>query len=411
MNEYTPVRVCLVTSNPRWEGTEAQIASLAAAFRGDPNVALHAALFHSGALVEALEAAGVPVRIVPVGWQLDLSAVWRLARVLRAWRIDVLHSHGYKANVIGALAARMAGVPVVVRTEHGLPEPFQGFRRMKMGLYLWADRLVGRRMTDAMIAVAEDVASDLRRRFPRVPVYRIHNGIGPGSLHCAGKEGARRALDLAPGSPVVGIIGRLVPIKDHHTFLAAAQRIAREEPATQFVIAGNGPLEEALKSEAGALGIREQVHFRYVPGGAQPVLDALDVLVFSSRHEGIPYALLEALRAEVPVVATAVGGLAEALTHEHDALLVRPKDPEGLAAAVLRLLRDPGLARELGRRGRETLNSRFSLERMREQTAAAYGDALRFAGQKGRSAVRAFGRSMVRGEGDSAVRTGVSRPS
>lgn len=373
------MRVCLVTNNPGWAGTEAQIASLAGAFRGAPGFALCAALFRPGQLVDALEALGVPVRVVPVRFELDLTAVWRLAKLLREWRIDVVHSHGYKANVIGAFAARLARVRPVIRTEHGLPEPLRGFANVKMELYLSLDRLVGRYLTDAIIAVSETVAAAARERLPGLPVVLIRNGIGAEARPRAAKPEARRALGLPPEGAVVGIVGRLVPVKDHATFLAAARRLAAREPATRFVIAGTGPLEGALKSAATALGLGDRVHFRYLPGATQAILDALDVLVFASRHEGMPYALLEALRVGVPVVATAVGGLAEALTNGHNALLVPPCDPDALADAIHRVLCEPELGRRLARQGRVTVEQRFSLTEMRERTATVYLEALRAA--------------------------------
>lgn len=377
-------RVLLLTNNPHWAGTEAQIAALASAFRCAPEFALHAAVFRPGVLVRVLGELGVPVRVVPVRWRLDLIAIRRLAGLLRACRIDVLHSHGYKANVIGALAARMAGVRGVVRTEHGLPEPLDGFDRVKMALSLALDRLVGRYLTDAMIGVSEDVTGALRHRFPNVPVARVWNAIGPRPAPRTLRAAARRELELPVGAPVVGIVGRLTPIKDHATFLRAAHAVAADGAGAHFLIAGTGPLEETLRAEARRLGLGDRVHFRYLLDGAQPLLDALDVVVFSSRHEGMPYALLEALRAGVPVIATAVGGLAEALTHGRDALLVPPGDAAALAAGIHRVLREPGLSRRLAEEGRRTVESRFALDRMREETAAVYREALRAAPRAGK---------------------------
>lgn len=377
-------RVLLVTNNPWWAGTEAQVAALASAFRGVPEFALHAAVFRPGVLVRVLGELGVPVRVVPVRWRLDVTAIRRLAGLLRAWRIDVLHSHGYKANVIGALAARMAGVRGVVRTEHGLPEPLAGFDRVKMALSLALDRWVGRFLTDAMIAVSGDVAGALQHRFPNVPVARVWNAIGPRPALRMARAAARRELELPVGAPVIGIVGRLTPIKDHATFLRAARAVAADGAGAHFLIAGTGPLEGTLRAEATRLGLGDRVHFRYLLDGAQPLLDALDVLVFSSRHEGMPYALLEALRAGVPVVATAVGGLAEALTHGRDALLVPPGDAAALAAGIHRVLREPGLSRRLAEEGRRTVESRFALDRMREETAAVYRETLRAASRAGR---------------------------
>ncbi|HEY7400935.1 MAG TPA: glycosyltransferase [Actinomycetota bacterium] len=321
----------------------------------------------------------------------DLRAGRELARLVRAHRPDVVHTHLAKAGALGRLAAHRAGTQVVVHTYHG--HVLEGyFSRPVSRAFLEVERRLAAWST-ALVAVSDAVRAELLalgigrpHQWRVIPVgLELDPLLGPLPRAAA----ARETLGLPVVGPVVGIVGRLVPVKDHETFLAAAARIVRERPSAHVAIVGDGELRERLGPRAAAL-LGRHVTFTGWVEDLPALYAALDVVVLTSRNEGTPVALIEAGAAGKPVVATRVGGVAEVVEDGRTGALVGAGDAEGVAGEVLRLLDDPGLARARGEAARAHVRTRFSAARLEEDVDFLYRELLERSIRSGTTRSRRF---------------------
>ena len=249
---------------------------------------------------------------------------------------------------------------------------------LKTAAFAKVERALAAR-TDALIAVAPWVRDDLlamgigtEDQWHVVPV-----GVDLTPLLEDRPDPARSRLllDLPADGPVVGIVGRLSPVKDHATFLRAAVRISVASPDTTFVVAGDGPDRAALQLEARAL-LGDRIRFLGWVNDIPTLYAACDVVALTSRTEGTPVALIEAAAAGIPVVATDVGGVAEVVRDGSTGCTVPAGDDVAVAAAILSLLQDPARARDMGEAGAAHVRSRFSRERMADDLGALYTELL-----------------------------------
>lgn len=322
-----------------------------------------------GPMAARLEAMGVSLTRLPRFARVDPILLLRLTRLMRRERPDLVHTHLFKSDLHGRLAARWAGVPVVVSTAHNNDS---WAKRAPLG---W---LYGRtaRLADRIIAVSEEVREyQLKYTFvPPEKIVTIDNGVDMRRFE--GRDAAGRAVrdefGIDSDAPLVGIIGRLTEQKDHATFLQAAARICVALPETRFLVVGDGPLRAELVEQARSLKLDQAVIFAGLRSDIPAVLAALDVLVFSSRWEGLPVTLLEGMAAEKPVVSTAVGGVPGVVADGDSALLVPAGISSVLADAVVRVLRDPTLARKLSVAARARVREKYSLDSMLDRTLALY---------------------------------------
>jgi glycosyltransferase involved in cell wall biosynthesis len=307
----------------------------------------------------------------------DVRAALALAGIVRRWHPDVVHTHLAKAGALGRTVALRARVPVVVHTFHG-HVLHDYFSSLKTAAFAKVERALAAR-TDALIAVAPGVRDELlamgigtEDRWHVIPV-----GVDLGMLleDRPAPAQARLILDLPVHGPIVGIAGRLSPVKDHATFLRAAIRIATECPDTTFVVAGDGEVRSALQEEARA-ALGDRVRFLGWVNDLPSLYAACDVLTLTSKTEGTPVALIEAGAAARPVVATDVGDVGAVVRNGVTGLTVSPGDDAAVAAAVLSLLRDPARARSMGDAASAHVRARFSRDRMADDLTALYGELL-----------------------------------
>ena len=309
----------------------------------------------------------------------DLSALWRLYHLIHRERPDVVHTHKAKAGALGRLAAWLAGVPVIVHTFHG--HVLSGyFSPFKTRLVILAERMLSR-LTDRILVLSEEQRRDICERYRVAPAEKVRIvplgfELAAFSERAVSCEEARRKLGIEAGVPLVGIVGRLVPIKNHRLFLEAAQLVLREMPSAQFVVVGDGELRQALEEQARALGIREHVRFTRWLAPMEQVYPAFDVLALTSRNEGTPVTLIEAMACGVPVVATRVGGVPDLLDHGRYGTLVPPGDAAAFAAALVSTLRDAASAREKAALARGHVVTKYDIGRLVNDLEAVYRDVL-----------------------------------
>ena len=346
-----------------WAGAEVQLATVAAHLVTEP-VQLSAVLFNEGRLAGRLRSIGVDVEVLDERRHSSIALLVRLVRFLRARRVDVVHTHRNKDCVIGALAAKFAGVPHVVRTIHGMPEPMRGWNRAKYAVYEVLDRTILWGVVDRVITVSRQMAAALRASGYRADsLIAIPNGLELGRVQVRESAASvRRALGIDEQALLIGTAGRLCAVKAQDLLLRAAPAILRERPDARFLIVGDGPLDGYLRDLASRLGVEPACVFPGALPDIHDVMAAMDVFVLPSLHEGLPMALLEAMALERPVVATAVGGVPEVVTNGSNGLLIESGDGAALAESCLTIARDRQFAAALGQMARQTVEARFTAE-------------------------------------------------
>ena len=344
-------------------GAQSYVTSLlpALADRFDVTVAAHG----EGPVresAEALQLRYVPLRHLrrPINPWRDALALAELVRLVRRVRPDIVHTSSSKAGVLGRAAAWAAGVPIRLFTVHGWAFAASGGGASL--LYRWADRLVSP-LTTATICVSElERETGLAARTCRAD----RTVVIPNAVDVRGAPRSRTTRRR----PLLVAVGRLRPPKDFDTLLRALALL----PDAQFdaAIVGDGPQRRELEALLVQLGLEERVRLEGERRDVPALLARADVFVLSSRSEGLPVSVLEAMAAGLPVVASAVGGVAELVLDGETGVLVRPGDPEALAAALGPLLADPALRRRLGDAGRARAEAVFDLEACRRAHVELY---------------------------------------
>jgi glycosyltransferase involved in cell wall biosynthesis len=310
----------------------------------------------------ALASRGIAFLAVPISRNFtplaDLLSLWRLVRVMRRDRFAIIHTHTPKAGLLGQLAARLAGVPVVVNTIHGFYF-HERMRPLARRFYILMEKIAARCSTHIFSQNAEDLATAGREGIARPPqVELLGNGIDltrfdPRAITAEDERACRRAVALPEDAPVVGFVGRLAAErKGFRDFLAAAKVIAGRLPSVRFVIVGeadHGKPDAVEPAVAAEYGIADRCLFLGQRANAElpPLYKIMSVLVLPSVFEGIPRMVMEAAAMGVPAVVTDVKGNREVVTHDSNGLLVPFGDVPALAAAILRVLTEPETARRM----------------------------------------------------------------
>jgi glycosyltransferase involved in cell wall biosynthesis len=292
-------------------------------------------------VADQARARGLEVEIFPCAGRLDPGAVAAIRRRLRALTVDVVHSHGYKANFYGYLATRRPRVPILSTCHTGTEAPE---RTLALRLYERLDRLVLSRL-DCVVAVSSSIAAWLEASgIPSSRIETIPSGIDVAAFSTAQPTLA----GLPPGATAIGMVARLVRQKGPYLLLEAAREIAARFPESVFVFVGDGPERAGLEKSAAELGLAQRTFFTGQRSDMPGVYASLGVFVLPSFSEGMPVSILEAMGAGLPVVATRVGAIPELIEPGRTGILVEPGNAAALSNAIMKLLDDPQLARRLG---------------------------------------------------------------
>lgn len=292
----------------------------------------------------------------------DPAAIFRMARLFRKSQVDIVHTRNATPFFYGLPAARLAGVPAVVHSEHGRVFPERPRRALAQRLML--------RGTDAAFAVSAQLRADLVREL-KVDARRfevIHNGVDVAAFSAADPH-------ARPHQPertlCIGSVGRLVPVKNYRLLLEAFARLP-SAPACRLVLVGDGPERRSLSQLAIALGISDRVELAGHRDDVAACLRSMDIFMLPSLSEGLSNTLLEAMAAALPVVASDVGGNREIVEPERSGLLFRSGDVEGAAAQLLRLAENAALRRDLGDAAAQRVRKEFSIEAMIRRYESLY---------------------------------------
>jgi len=315
-----------------------------------------------GELAPDLVKRGIEVHLVPplkTRKRGDYFSFLRLFDLLKGKNIDILHTHNTLPFMDGTVAGKMAGIPVLIHTDHAREYPDK--KR-----YMLAERILSQ-FVDKVVAVSEETKQKLihYEKIDPNKIDVIWNGINPEIFDSEIEaEVKKKELDISDRYPIIGLGVRLSKQKGISYLLQAMKTIVKVFPRTMLLIAGYGELENRLKKEAIELKIQGNIKFLGKRLDMPQILTILDVYVLPSVWEGMPLVILEAMAAKKPIVATAVDGTKDALIHEQSGLVVPPKDPEALANAIIRVIKNPELARYLSENALKRFNEHFTVQKM-----------------------------------------------
>lgn len=367
------MKVCHVAMGDLWAGAEVHLLALMKYLVRVPGFEWSVILFNEGKLADELRKLPVALTVIPEKDYGPVAIGYRLARVFRKSRPDIVHTHKYKDSILGSMAARCVGVPHVIRVVHGMPEPFKGLGNVKMGVYTIADWFVTSWLIDKVIAVSSDIERRLCQTHGENRVVCIHNGIDLEAIHVTiEKSEMRRQWHIDEKTTLIGTVGRLVPVKGQAILLEALRILRDSCHNITLLFVGDGPLRGHLQLVVQRLGLEQSVIFAGHQEKPYDFINMMDIFVLSSLHEGIPMVLLEALALKRSVIATRVGGIPEVVSHGLSGILVSPGNAGELAAGIKDLINDPSKAVVFGTVGRTQIEDDFNASVMANQTAAVY---------------------------------------
>jgi glycosyltransferase involved in cell wall biosynthesis len=323
----------------------------------NPNLQLH----------EAAAREGIESHLIPCKGQIDRTVIASIRELVSRTNADVVHAHGYKADIYVYFALRRSGIPLVSTCHNWIDND------LLVSWYGIADRLVLRNYA-GVAAVSDEVRQRLLKAGVREDkIHPVRNGIDLRTFDNASPSLGNRLL--SEGSPVVGLVGRLGHEKGVDIFLRAAALVLVDCPSAKFVVAGDGPDLEKLELLIDDLKLRESVSMIGRRDDMPSVYASLDLLVSSSRQEGLPMTILEGMASRLPVVATRVGDVPTVVLDDRTGVLVPPENVELLASAIATLLQNPAQRERFGAAARKLIEDEFSAGRMTTDYLRVYEKA------------------------------------
>lgn len=309
-----------------------------------------------GPLEKQFAEIGIPPIVFNKRNRFDIRLVFRVADLIRTQKVHIIQTTLFYADVIGALAANLVGNVIHLSWEtvsHSHGYMHDRFYRN------WAYRLAMKRVY-RIIAVSEEIKTSLmiHQKIPSSKITVIHYGVNTEKF----LNNSRSRKSKQENYPIIGIVGRLDPIKGHKYLLMALEKVKKVYPKLKCLIIGDGPIRGELETLSESLGLRNNVEFLGFRRDVQSLLGLMDIFVLPSLSEGLPNSILEAMASSVPVVATNVGGIPEVITDKKNGLLVPPKDVDKLAEAILQLAGDSALRQNIIHGGLAMVSGEFSLD-------------------------------------------------
>ena len=308
-----------------------------------------------GAIGEEIESMGIEVIYLNSKARLyNIPLIWRIARILRNKKPDILHTSLFYANFFGRLAALIAKPAVIITEEHSMHVE-------KRFYHVLLDRWLSN-MTDKIRVCARSVLDFTSRQegIPKEKFYLIYNAIDTErfNIYCT-KNDARKLAGFAVDDFLIGSVGSLIPLKGHRFLIEAVSCIVSEIPRLKLVIAGEGKCRDELSALAEAKGISEKIVFLGVRKDIPQLMKMMDLFVFPSLQEGFPCAVIEAMYMGLPVIASNISGIPEVITSGNNGILVEPGNAQTIGENILTLYRDENLRNRLGREAKAKIESAY----------------------------------------------------
>ncbi len=320
----------------------------------------------------------LPSLVRRLSFKNDLLAFISIYRLIKRIKPHIVHTHTSKAGLLGRLAAFLARVPVIIHTPHG--HVFHSYYGSFMTrIFVIAERALSH-MTDKIAALTDRERDEhLEQGVASIEKYTIiHSGVMLQQIMNMNIdiETGKKEFGIPQNSNVIGVVGRLVPIKGHKYLVSAAKRIIKEFDNTVFVFVGDGYLETRLEKQAEALGVRKNIIFAGWRKDVIEVLDLFDILVLPSLNEGMGKVLIEGMALGKPIVASRVGGIIDLVKNGDNGILVSPRDSDALGEAILTLIRNKKLAQRLGEYGKANISPEYDTFVMVRQIEEMYENML-----------------------------------
>ena len=354
-----------IFSGDLWAGAEVLIYNLLSSLKAYPDLNIIAISLNEGTLTQKLRENNIETYVIPENKYSFPKIFSKALYFLRHRKIDIIHAHRYKENLLALLLNRFFHSKGLITTIHGLPEPSH-HKNLKSNVITLANYYLLKKFFDIIVAVSYDIKQALikRYRFFAKKIFVIHNGI---KTNCEAITTPNISNKFH-----IGAVGRMVPIKDFNLFLEVAAVIKKENPHITLSILGDGPLKKQLLKRAKELDVADVVKFLKPKPDPFPYYHSLSILLNTSKHEGIPLTILEAMACGKPVIAPAVGGIPEIITDGKDGFLVKERNPEQFAYFCLKLAKDLSLYKMLSKNAYQKIQAGFHADIMAQKYYQLY---------------------------------------
>lgn len=377
MGTNKKIKVCHLISGDLWAGPEVQLYSLLMSLKRVPFLDISVIILNEGKLAEKLRKSNFSVRVIEESKYTFFKIFSLVKNELKHKGIDILHTHRYKENVLGGMLKKRCKIKRLVQTVHGLSEPFTGIKRLKIYLYSKLNQYFTSNYFDKVLTVSFDMQKKLSRIIAVDRLITIHNAINTAALKVERtKDEVKEELGIGKDHPIIGSVGRMVPIKGYDVFLKAARLIFQAKPEVRFILAGDGPLKTELERKTEDMGLGSAVKFLGFRNDILEIINCFDIFVVSSYYEGIPIVLLEAMALKKATVATGVGGVKEIIEDGTSGFLVESGNADGIASACVKFLDNPEIMKKAGIEAKKRVEDEFSVEIQKERLLRLYNEMI-----------------------------------
>jgi len=368
MDKKTQLKALHIASGDLWAGAEVQLFTLAKTLHTRSDVIVEIVLLNHGRLEHELRSTGIDVTVIDESRLNGIRILIQLIAVIRKSSPDIVHTHRLKENILGSIAATIAGNFRSIRTIHGAPEHPYAWYQLVNHLIVFLDWICGRYIQQRIVAVSDDLKNILKKSYPSEKIQVISNGIDVDALSQFVKFEKNNAK-AGKTNYRIGIAGRLVPVKRIDLFIKTAELllIDNHELNLSFHIYGDGPLRNKLEMLSRELGIDSHVHFEGHCDNIYYKLQHLNLLLMTSDHEGLPMIILEAMVLGVPVVAHAVGGISQVLDQGACGVLVKKQFPEEYARKTQCIMNNSNHYLEIKKKAQLRVKETYSADRNARQ--------------------------------------------
>jgi glycosyltransferase involved in cell wall biosynthesis len=365
------IRILFIIGQLAMGGAERQMVMLAQNLAKSRYEVLVCSLSEVNEIFKDPAQAGVNLVILNRMMKPDITRFWRLARVIRDFKPDIIHTFLFSANFWGRIFGKCYKIPVIVSERSA--------DTMKPRWQVGCDRLI-KPWTNLLVANSQAGADAVisRREMDAHKIAVIHNGIDLEDLVPADlrQAGVRQALNLDNSQPIIGLVGRLSQVKDHEMFFKVVDLLRTSFPGVIGLCIGDGPRREELEAVVKHMRLTQNIRFLGLQKDIPALMQIMDVVILTSRREGLPNVLLEAMLQSKPIVATNVGGIPEVVCHGHNGYLVASGGFEEMTRYITNLINHPDLAVDMGKKGYQVAKAGFSRENMVSQYQLRYEQVL-----------------------------------
>lgn len=338
-----------------------------------------------GEYVEKIRERGYIYHIIHISRDIslikDLVSIYKLFKLFRSRSYDIVHTHTAKAGFVGRVAAKLAGVPIIIHTTHGLPF-YEGQGYFRFNLYRWLEKIAGYACDYVFSQNQEDINKlEKYKVVDKNKIYFEGNGVNVRRIrelyNCVDPELKKKELGLEQNVFVIGYFARFEPVKGHDFFIEALAKIIHMYPNIRCIMAGRGELENDIKRKVKEKNISDNVRFLGFRDDIIEILRVTDLVVLASEKEGIPRILMESMAVGVPVVATNVLGTKELVVDQQCGLLVEYKNVSELFSAMKKMYENPQLRDRLAMNSMVRINKEFNEDIIVERIHLKYQELLK----------------------------------